>query len=230
MHRERSRGCLPTNPVNRERDPWPAAGATATAVRAGGRSRVSSHPGTVPRRPTTDHGRAATAGVACAAFFPRPSLVKQRPAREAPVLPCVAWRSSAAPYGRRTPHLALGAGGACGTAPGSVAGRRTLRRTPSPPGSCTVPLHSRLAIARPERPAPTDPRRERHVVAASSLRLEADDRAAIRAGDSNRHRAHVLPARAGERAPARGVRAEALPPSAVAWESGVCGHRIECRG
>ena len=57
-----------------QREAWSAAGAAATTVRAGGRSRVSSHPGTAPRRPTTNHGRASTA----IAAFPRPSRVKQR--------------------------------------------------------------------------------------------------------------------------------------------------------
>src|SRR4051812_2711547 len=98
--------------------------------------------------------------------------------------------------------------------PDPLAGRRTLRRTPSQHGSCTLPSRPRLAIARLELPAGLS---SRHA------------RTSIVTVDSNRDRAHLLPARAGERAPARGGGAEARPPCAFEWESEPCCHRIECR-
>src|SRR5450432_799226 len=57
----------------------------------------------------------------CPAFFPRPSVVKQRMMK------------------RKTPHLAPGAGGAYVTAPFPVVESSTLLRMASTVGICAVP-------------------------------------------------------------------------------------------
>ncbi len=74
--------------------------------------------------------------------FPRPSLVNQRAAREAPVL-----HPAVSPGGKcKTPHLALGAGGALILLPGPEGGRAS-RHSPVPRGSCARLRHLRLRNA-----------------------------------------------------------------------------------
>ena len=79
-------------------------------------------------------------------IFPRPSLVKQRSAREAPVVREHVFVPNVL-VACRTPHLAVGAGGACGLAPESGTDSGTLGSTTSVSGSCTAD-HSQLPIFR----------------------------------------------------------------------------------
>ena len=178
MHRERSGGRLPTNPVSSERDPWPAAGATATAVRAGGRSRVSSHPGTVPRRPTTDHGRARTACVACAASSPDHHLSNSGRRAKRPSFPALhgappppVWTQNAPPGTRRRWGVwyrsRIRGGSSYATA--YALPTRLLHRSSSPAAGDNPPRASRSYRSSPR----TSPRRR--VLAASGSRRSRRD-------------------------------------------------------
>lgn len=85
----------------------------------------------MPRRPTTDHGRTDTASL-------RLSNSGRSPSRR------TAHRRRS-PARCETPHLALGAGGACGTAPGSGGGSSHSYGVRTP-GSISAPIRIRRPI------------------------------------------------------------------------------------
>jgi hypothetical protein len=166
--------------------------------------------------------------------FPRPSVVKQRfdahrRARRRLLVRCCVIRRQAK---RRTPHLALGAGGACRTAPVSGVGEGTLGRITSTTGLCTTPARSERSVsrhARADRRARL--RRTRLRFGATDAMIPIGEPAHAAAlpdtGDHSLYGTPAAPEPAHGRAPARGTPAVAGDPWAVESGEDVLRHEIE---
>jgi hypothetical protein len=123
---------------------------------------------------------------------------------------------------RETPHLALGAGGACPTAPfrGS---RGTLGRSLRPPGSCTASVCIERSVARHARPARLPFLSHR---LPNPLRAPLATHMSLRSVEPDGDGIHTGPVRADGRAPARGGPACAGKPWTVDSGAGALHHVI----
>jgi hypothetical protein len=169
---------------------------------------------TMPRRPTANHGVADVADTAVLHFFPDHRLSNSGRSCGSQSNGLLIRRSAFTSVKRKTPHLALGAGGACRTAPCPMVGDDTLLRTLPTSGLCTT-SH---CIERSVSP------RTRHLrlrVADGTMLpigVPAHASSLIHVVHDDPRREHAAPEPARGRAPARGAPAGA----GVSWafESG----------
>jgi hypothetical protein len=182
------------------------------------------------RRPTALHGGACGARTAC--FFPDHRLSNSasnceviRRCRSLDSLRSLGMTQTLhriSMVRRETPHLALGAGGACPTAPfrGS---RGTLGRSLRPPGSCTASVCIERSVARHARPARLPFLSHR---LPNPLRAPLATHMSLRSVEPDGDGIHTGPVRADGRAPARGGPACAGKPWTVDSGAGALHHVI----